>query len=185
MPRVWTSRSVDYSSAGSRHGIDLYDCQACRRQTSVTAGTVFHRSKVSLPLWFWAIHLMAIDKRGVAALTLARQLGVAYHTAWLLHHKIQQAMVERNGQYKLGGLMERTYSVDPVFKRQIVRKNLTPNPSEKGRRVDKVFRWFPAPEQPRTIDPQGSQAGSPSVTCCGEMNCPSLRGISSLSRTAG
>ena len=78
-----------------------------------------------------------------------------------------------------------TYSVDPVFKRQIVRKNLTPNPSKKVRRFDKGFRWLPAPEQPRTIDPQSSQAVSPPVTCCGEMNCPSLKGISSLSRTAG
>lgn len=89
-----------------RQGIDLYECKQCRRQTSVTAGTVFHRSKVPLPVWFLAIYLVAIDKRGVAALTLARQLGVAYHTAWLMHHKIQQAMAERNGRYKLGGIIE-------------------------------------------------------------------------------
>ncbi len=64
----------------------MYECKQCRRQTSVTAGTIFHRSKVPLPVWFLAIYLVAIDKRGVAALTLARQLGVAYATAWLLHH---------------------------------------------------------------------------------------------------
>ena len=89
-----------------RKDIDLYECKSCRRQTTVTAGTVFHRSKVPLPVWFLAIYLVAIDKRGVAALTLARELGVAYHTAWLLHHKIQQAMADRNAQYKLGGLIE-------------------------------------------------------------------------------
>ncbi len=89
-----------------RHGIDLYECKECRRQTSVTAGTVFHHSKISLPMWFWAIYLVAIDKRGVAALTLARELGIAYHTTWLLHHKIQQAMAERNGRYKLGRMIE-------------------------------------------------------------------------------
>ena len=89
-----------------RQDIDLYECKQCRRQTSVTAGTVFHRSKVPLPVWFLAIYLVAIDKRGDAALTLARELGVAYHTAWLLHHKIQHAMAERNARYKLGGIIE-------------------------------------------------------------------------------
>lgn len=97
---AWTIHRQD------RPGIDLYECKQCRRQTSVTAGTVFHRSKVPLPVWFLAIYLVAIDKRGVAALTLAREVGVAYHTAWLMHHKIQQAMGERNGRYKLGGIIE-------------------------------------------------------------------------------
>ncbi len=89
-----------------RPGMPLYECKQCRRQASVTAGTVFHRSKVPLPVWFMAIYLVAIDKRGVAALTLARLLGVAYGTAWLLHHKIQHAMAERNARYKLGGILE-------------------------------------------------------------------------------
>ncbi len=66
---------------------------------------MFHRSKVSLPVWFFGHYLVAIDKRGDAALTLARELGVAYHTAWLLHHKIQHAMAERNARYKLGEII--------------------------------------------------------------------------------
>ena len=53
-------------------------------------------------MWFLAICLVAIDKRGVAALTLTRELGVAYHTARLFYHKIQQAMADRNAQYKPG-----------------------------------------------------------------------------------
>ena len=87
-----------------RQDIDLYECKQCRRQTSVTAGTVFHRSKVPLPVWFLAIYLVAIDKRGDTALTLARELGVAYHTASLLRRKIQQAMTEHNGCDTLVGI---------------------------------------------------------------------------------
>ena len=84
----------------------LYECTACHYQASLTAGTIFHRTKLALPLWFLAIFLIAVDKRGMSALGLSRELGVAYPTAWLLHHKIQQAMAERNGRYQLGGLVE-------------------------------------------------------------------------------
>ena len=103
---AWGHRVAWIIHRQDQHGIDLYGCQACRRQARVTAGTMFHRSQAPLPLWFWPIYLMAFDKRNVAALTLARDLRVAYHMTWLLHHKIQQAMVQRNEQYKLGGLME-------------------------------------------------------------------------------
>ena len=84
----------------------LYECQACGHQASVTAGTVFHRTKVSLRVWFMAIFLMAVDKGGKSAMALSRELGLRYDTAWLLHHKIQQAMKDRNARYQLGGLVE-------------------------------------------------------------------------------
>ena len=53
-----------------------------------------------------AIFMVAVDKGGKSALTLSRELGLTYVTAWLLHHKIQQAMADRNRLYKLGGLLE-------------------------------------------------------------------------------
>ncbi len=84
----------------------LYECTQCHHQTSVTAGTLFHRTKVALRVWFMAIFMVAVDKGGQSALTLSRELGLKYVTAWLLHHKIQQAMADRNGLYKLGGLLE-------------------------------------------------------------------------------
>lgn len=84
----------------------LYEWAACRHQASLTAGTIFHRTKVSLRVWFLAIFLMAIDKGGHSALTLSRELGLRYATAWLLHHKIQQAMKDRNALYQWGGLLE-------------------------------------------------------------------------------
>lgn len=84
----------------------VYECTQCHHQTSVTAGTIFHRTKVALRLWFMAIFMVGVDKGGKSALALSRELGLKYVTAWLLHHKIQQAMADRNRLYKLGGLLE-------------------------------------------------------------------------------
>ena len=84
----------------------VYECVECHHQASVTAGTIFHRTKLALRVWFMAIFMIAVDKGGKSALTLSRELGIPYGTAWLMHHKIQHAMAERNGQYQLGGLVE-------------------------------------------------------------------------------
>ena len=84
----------------------LYECSACGHQASITAGTIFHRTKVPLRVWFIAIFLIAVDKGGKSALALSRELGLRYATAWLLHHKIQWAMTDRNAQYQLAGLVE-------------------------------------------------------------------------------
>jgi transposase-like protein len=52
-------------------------CAGCRHQVSLTAGTVLHRTKIPLTHWFWAAYLMTTDKRGVSALLVQRQLGLA------------------------------------------------------------------------------------------------------------
>src|SRR5271165_1548984 len=64
-----------------------YECLDCGRQTSATAGTVMHRSKLPLTTWFWAAHLMATHSNGMSARQLEDQLGVTYKTAWLLTQK--------------------------------------------------------------------------------------------------
>ena len=73
-----------------------YECLDCGRQTSITAGTVMHRSKLALAVWFWAAHLMATHSNGMSALQLAAQLGVTYKTAWLLAQKLRRSMVDPN-----------------------------------------------------------------------------------------
>jgi len=70
-----------------------YECLDCGRQTSVTAGTVMHRSKLPLTTWFWAAHLMATHSNGMSARQLEDQLGVTYKTAWLLTQKLRRSMV--------------------------------------------------------------------------------------------
>jgi transposase-like protein len=71
-----------------------WQCTRCRYQVSLTAGTILHNTKTPLTAWFWAAYLMTTDKRGVSALLLQRQLGLArYETAWMMLHKLRQAMV--------------------------------------------------------------------------------------------
>ena len=85
---------------------ELVECCVCRHQTSVTAGTVFHRVRSPLCKWFWALYQLAQDKKGIAAMELAKQVGVCYQTAWLMLHKLRRAMQQRNERYLLQGLVE-------------------------------------------------------------------------------
>ena len=72
----------------------VYECAACHRQESVTAGTVFHRTRTDLAKWFLVAYLMGRDKRGVSAKFLQRELGVAYQTAWTMAHKLRHGLSE-------------------------------------------------------------------------------------------
>ena len=83
-----------------------YECVGCGRQTSVTAGTIMHHSKLPLTTWFWAAFVMATQPNGISALQLQRELSLgSYKTAWLLCTKLRHAMAapDRN---LLSGLVE-------------------------------------------------------------------------------
>jgi transposase-like protein len=71
---------------------NVFDCNSCRYQFSVTAGTVFHDSHLPLWKWFLATYMMVESKKGMSANQLRRTLGVAYKTAWYLCHRIRSAM---------------------------------------------------------------------------------------------
>ena len=72
----------------------LFECLDCGRQTSLTAGTAMHRSKLPLTTWFWAAHVMATHSNGMSARQLEDQLGVTYKTAWLLSQKLRRSMID-------------------------------------------------------------------------------------------
>jgi transposase-like protein len=82
-----------------------FECARCGHQESVTAGTIFHRTRTPLRKWFLAAWWMARDKRGVSALLLSRELGLRYETAWLMAHKLRHALTERP-EFSLEGLVE-------------------------------------------------------------------------------
>jgi len=85
----------------------LYQCKKCGYQTSITANTIFHKTRTPLRKWFWAIYLLTNNKNGISALQLQKQLSIkSYQTAWTMLHKIRNAMTKRNKRYKLGGLIE-------------------------------------------------------------------------------
>jgi hypothetical protein len=89
----------------------LYQCSACRHQTSLTAGTVMHRTRTPLVKWFWAIYLVSTDKRGHSALALSEKLDIGHKCAWTMLHKIRKAMEARDADYQLAGLVQ----VDDAF----------------------------------------------------------------------
>ena len=84
----------------------VFQCNPCRHQTSLIAGTVFQGTKLGLSVWFLAIYLISQAKTGLSALALKRQLGVSYPSAWLIHHKLMQAMAEREARYVLEGQVQ-------------------------------------------------------------------------------
>jgi transposase-like protein len=89
----------------------LFLCRACRKRTSITSGTIFHRSHLSLTTWFAAIWLVTATKNGISALSLQDELGLgSYDTAWALLHRLRRVMV-RPGRERLSGLVE----VDEIY----------------------------------------------------------------------
>ena len=82
-----------------RGGRKTFQCQNGRMQTSLIAGTLFQSTHLALTLWFLAMYLISQAKTGRSALARKRPLGVSYPTAWLIQHKLMQAMTEREAQY--------------------------------------------------------------------------------------
>src|SRR3954464_13974918 len=83
--RAWTLKTKAHT----------YECAACGRQTSVTAGTILHDSKLALTIWFLAAFLIATHSNGLSARQLQSMLGLgSYRTAWMLAGKLRRAMVD-------------------------------------------------------------------------------------------
>ena len=91
---------------GWRLGVGRWECAVCGYQASVTAGTIFHRTRTPLRLWFAAAWQMTSQKHGVSALGIQRSLGLgSYQTAWAMLHRYRVAMV-RPGREQLAGHVE-------------------------------------------------------------------------------
>lgn len=95
---------------GCRHACPLsngrYRCAECRRQTSVTAGTVLHRTHMPLTQWSLAFYFASQDKRGISAVALMPMLGTSYKTAWYMLMRIRTAMGQRDKTHRLNGIIE-------------------------------------------------------------------------------
>jgi transposase-like protein len=92
---------------GTAHRPGVYDCGHCRDQFTVTVGTVFESSKISLDKWLFASALMASSKKGVSSKQVERMLGVTYKTAWFMTHRLREAMKStERGLLGGGGVVE-------------------------------------------------------------------------------
>lgn len=105
-PEGFRCPRCDGASRGYIASRRVHECARCGYQCSVTAGTIFHKTRTPLPSWFWAIYRMSHDKKGISAVQLSKEIGVSYPTAWLMQHKIRKAMADRDRNYTLGGLIE-------------------------------------------------------------------------------
>src|SRR5919205_3868344 len=85
----------------------LFQCNRCKRQVRLTAGTVFQDTRLPLTTWFSAIYHLTQSKGGISSIELARRLGVRQPTAWLVKHKLMRAMAAREADKpKLSGRVE-------------------------------------------------------------------------------
>ena len=135
----------------------LFTCAECDHQHSITAGTIFHKTRTDLRKWFLASYLMMHDKRGVSAMMLCRELSIRYDTAWLMAHKLRHALSEST-DFQLQDFVE----VDETF------YGGKGKPGNRGRGKDEdkslivvVVERVPATEkQHKGIRKQGYVAGS-------------------------
>jgi len=81
----------------------LLKCGHCRKQFSVTVGTLFERSKIPIHDWLKTVFLMCSSKKGISSHQIHRTIGVTYKTAWFMTHRIREAMSDPVFKSQLGG----------------------------------------------------------------------------------
>lgn len=93
-------------AAGSSTRDGLWRCRSCKKQFTVTVGTVFEDSHVPLTKWLLALYLLASSKKGMSAHQIHRVLKVKYQTAWFMMHRLRYAMAADPMASKLRGVVE-------------------------------------------------------------------------------
>lgn len=81
-------------------------CRGCHKNFNVRIGTMFHKTKIDLRLWFTAITQMILVKKGISIRSIARLIDVEENTAWRITHKIREAMAKDTLMQKLYGTVE-------------------------------------------------------------------------------
>jgi transposase-like protein len=101
-PKCKTQQHSSYR----RGRVKVFQCCACRTQTTLTEGTIFHSTKLPLSQWFQAMYFLSQTKNNVSILELHRLVGLSYPTAWRMKHKLMQVMYERENSTRLSGRVE-------------------------------------------------------------------------------
>lgn len=100
--KVYTRPDGSERVVPARH---LYKCRDCRKQFSVTKGTIFEDSKISLQVWITVMYRMCSSKKGISAYQIHREYGMNYEAAWFMCHRIRWAMTEKGFSF-LSGTVE-------------------------------------------------------------------------------
>lgn len=105
--RGWSCPACGHGRCAELKDRAVYQCNRCKHQVGLTAGTVFHWTKLPLTTWFLAIYHLTQSKGGMSSSELARRLGTRQPTAWLIKHKLMAAMEVRDAaKPKLQGRIE-------------------------------------------------------------------------------
>jgi transposase-like protein len=100
---------------GDAHRPGVYQCneKECRKQFTITVGTLFERSKIPLSKWLMATYLLCASKKGMSTRQFSRMLGVSVKSTWFMMHRIREAM--RDGDLSPFGQSGTTVEVDETF----------------------------------------------------------------------
>jgi transposase-like protein len=125
-----------------------YRCgeKACRKDFTVTTGTVMERSHIALNKWLMAFYLMASSKKGVSAHQLHRALNLDYKSAWFMAHRIREAMRE-GGLAPLGG-EGKVVEADETYYGKTAEPRISPRRAAEGRPYTKGGKTGPANKRP-------------------------------------
>jgi len=121
--------TVDRAYRTKRVGVYRCASKGCRKDFSVTKGTIMERSHISLHKWLQAFHLMASSKKGVSAHQLHRTLDIGYEAAWFMAHRIREAM-RLDGFAPMGGGGGIVEADETYYGK---RENKRPSPARRGR----------------------------------------------------
>ena len=88
---------------GDAHRAGLLNCNSCRKQFTVTVGTLFERYKIPLTKWLLATFLLSASKKGISTHQMHRMIGVSYKSTWFMMHRIREAMRPLNPTEPMGG----------------------------------------------------------------------------------
>ena len=99
---------------GDAHRAGVYQCNACRKQFTVTVGTLFERSKIPLTKWLMATFLLVASKKGISAHQLHRMLGISYKSTWFMMHRLREALREGKLPGGMGG-QNKVVEVDETY----------------------------------------------------------------------
>jgi transposase-like protein len=90
----------------------VYKCRTCRKQFTVTVGTIFEGSHIPIGKWLMAVYLICSSKKGMSAFQLHRMLKVTYKTAWFMAHRLRYAMGKKA---PIGQLLKGIVECDETF----------------------------------------------------------------------
>ena len=107
---IYKLQPSKFSKSPARSGV--YKCGACRKQFTVTVGTVFEGSHIPISTWLMAIFILCSSKKSISSKQLERMLGVTYKTAWFMSHRIRHAMTP---DHKTAPKLTGTVEVDETF----------------------------------------------------------------------